>query len=134
MDTMRRDIVDLQVRVAAIERATFGGVPEMSIADRFTAVHDRIDMVGKNILDRFDEFQKTVDSRFDQMDARLDLMGARFDQMDVRFDRMDTRFDVLEIAVNSTFKKFDARFEKVDAEFGEIKAMLVSLGAKPSVN
>lgn len=55
------------------------GVPETTIAERFTSLHERVDAVATNLLDKIDE-------RFNQLSAQMDV---RFEQVDQRFERMD---------------------------------------------
>ena len=49
IDELRNDLTALEARVARLERSTVSGVPELSIAERFTALHDRIDAVAAGL-------------------------------------------------------------------------------------
>jgi hypothetical protein len=106
---------DFEVRLSALESRTVSGVPETTIAERFTTLHERVDGVATNLLDKIDE-------RFNQLSAQTDV---RFAQMDERFAQMDERF----AQVDQRFAQVDKRFTKVDDQLGEIKSMLLSLGA-----
>jgi hypothetical protein len=105
---LHAQVSDHEVRLAALESRTVSGVPETTIAARFTTLHERVDAVANNLLDK-------IDARFNQLSAQTD---ARFEQMDQRFEQVDQRF-----------AQMDQRFERMDDQLGEIKSMLLSLGA-----
>ncbi|MEV0596318.1 hypothetical protein [Nonomuraea cavernae] len=77
-------------------------MPDMSIAERFTALHDRVSVVGQNILAR-------IDTRIEEV--RMEMREG-FAQVDQRFEQIDQRF------------------ERVEGSLTEIKALLVGMGAQ----
>ncbi|MET7466058.1 hypothetical protein [Nonomuraea sp. NPDC005501] len=124
---LRMEVDHLKGRVDALEARTFSGVPDMSIAERFDQVHDRVDLVARNILDKIDE-------RYTQLDTRIDETQA---EMRRGFEAIDRRFD----GIDQQFKAIDRRFERVEGhvshlrtDVSDIKAMLMSLGAKAPEN
>lgn len=129
-------------RIAALEARTVSGVPDMSIADRFTALHDRVDDVGRNILKKIDKvrgelstqmlaFEVETRDRFTKVETRLGLMDERLIRMDDRLDDVDDRLDGIDKrfeAVDQRFDSIDQRFEAVDkrldrldTQFGELR-------------
>lgn len=112
-------IRDLQVRVAKLEARTVSGVPELSIASRFDALHERIDVTSKNIRDHVTEQVSRIDARIDGLEAS---MTKRFEQVDQRFELVDQRFDKLEnhlVEVKASLRTLD-----------EVKSMLQTLVAR----
>lgn len=105
---LQAQVSDHEVRLAALESRTVSGVPETTIAERFATLHDRVDVVATNLLDKIDE-------RFNQLSAQ---MAVRFEQVNQRFEQVDQRFE-----------QVDQRFAQMDGQLGEIKSMLLSLGA-----
>ncbi|MET8006498.1 hypothetical protein [Nonomuraea glycinis] len=105
---LQAQVNDHEVRLTALESRTVSGVPDTTIAVRFTTLHERVDAVANNLLDK-------IDARFNQLSAQTD---ARFEQVDQRFEQIDQRFE-----------QVDQRFTQVDGQLGEIKSMLLSLGA-----
>jgi chromosome segregation ATPase len=127
---------DFEVRLSALESRTVSGVPETTIAERFTTLHERVDAVATNLLDkideRFNQLSAQTDVRFAQMDERFAQVDQRFAQMDERFAQVDQRFAQMDerfAQVDQRFGQVDERFTKVDDQLGEIKSMLLSLGA-----
>jgi septal ring factor EnvC (AmiA/AmiB activator) len=119
---LHAQVSDHEIRLAALESRTVSGVPETTIAVRFTTLHERVDAVANNLLDkidaRFNQLSAQTDARFEQVDQRFAQMDQRFEQVDQRFAQMDQRFE-----------QVDQRFAQMDGQLGEIKSMLLSLGA-----
>jgi len=115
MFSLQARMSDFEVRLSALESRTVSGVPDSTIAERFTTLHERVDAVAINLLDKIDE-------RFNQLSAQTD---ARFAQVDQRFEHMNQRFEHMD----QRFEQVDQRFTQVDGQLGEIKSMLLSLGA-----
>ncbi|MFC5819784.1 hypothetical protein [Nonomuraea harbinensis] len=118
----------LEIRVSALERSTVSGVPNLSIEQRFSALHDRVDDVGRNVLDKIDK----LDKRMDKFDQRMDKFDQRMDGFERRMDGFERRLDDLQQDVN--LLKQDVSQLKQDV--GELKlgmvdimSMLASLGA-----
>ncbi|MEU7852351.1 hypothetical protein [Nonomuraea sp. NPDC049141] len=138
-------VIDLQEKVSALQTDTVSGVPGTSIEQRFTSLHDRVDIVGKNVLDRIDkrtkDLDKKIETRADQLEKRID---ARTDFLYEKvfmlskdtengFDRVNRDIASVDLRIG----KVEARIDKVDkdiaelkAGFGELKLMLISIGAK----
>ncbi len=141
---LEAEVLDLKTRVGVLETNSLSGMPGTTIAERFTSLHDRVDAMGRNLLDQLDRRFTVLDGRitdtraemrrgFEQVNARLDLIDLRFEQVDARFEEIDARFE-----------KIDARFERIEGDIADlksdvadlksgmtdIKSMLVSLGAK----
>ncbi|MEV0146274.1 MULTISPECIES: hypothetical protein [unclassified Nonomuraea] len=117
----------LKVRVAALEARTVSGMPDTSIAERFGVLHDRVDIVGRNVLKALDLRFKELDSRisdtraemkqgFEHVNGRLDLIDLRFEQVDGRFEKIDQRFET----IDQRFDVIDQRFETIDQRFDVI--------------
>ena len=62
---------------------------------------------------RFEEMQKYMDSRFEQVEKRFEQVDKRFEQVDKRFEQIDKRFEQIE----KRFEQVDKRFEQVDSRF-----------------
>ncbi|GAA2317644.1 hypothetical protein GCM10010149_82440 [Nonomuraea roseoviolacea subsp. roseoviolacea] len=134
---LHMEVERLKVRLEVVEARTMSGVPNMSIPERFGALHDRVDMVGRNVLTKIDERFNQLDARIDETRAemkqgfqhvseRLDLIDLRFEQVDGRFAKIDDRFE----AIDQRFETLDQRLGRVEGDMSDIKAMLLSLGAK----
>ncbi|MDR8411219.1 hypothetical protein MTP10_21100 [Nonomuraea sp. 3-1Str] len=117
---LRMEVDHLKGRVDALEARTFSGVPNMSIAERFEQVHDRVDLVARNILDKIDE-------RYTQLDTRIDETRA---EMRRGFQAIDRRFE----AIDQRFERVEGDVSHLRTDVSDIKAMLVSLGAKAPEN
>jgi chromosome segregation ATPase len=131
----------------------------MTVAERFDTHHERADAMGKNILDKIDkrtkELNQKIDARanlldekiytlngemmegFDRVNRDIARVELRIDKVHRRFDQQEGRFDRLELcmadrfaAVDKEMAKLQAGFAELSDEFGDIKAMLISLGAK----
>lgn len=154
---LQTEVSDLRDRVAALEERTMSGVPDMTIAERFDTHHDRGDAMGKNVLDKIDkrtkELHQKIDARanlldekiytlngemmegFDRVNRDIAQVELRIDKVHRRFDQQEGRFDRLELCIADRFTAVDKEMAKLQAgfasdEFGDIKAMLISLGAK----
>ncbi|NUW44017.1 hypothetical protein [Nonomuraea rhodomycinica] len=154
MVDLQMEVEDLKLRVKALEAHTMNGMGDMTVAERFGSLHDRVDMVGDNILTKMgtgfqnvnrrldlidlrlgpvedrlrlmgDRFE-SIDLRFDAMDRKFEAIDQRFETMDQRFDTMDQRFDTMD----QRFDTMDQRLGRVESDMTDIKAMLLSLGAK----
>ena len=145
-------VIDLQEKVSALQTDTVNGVPGTSIEQRFTSLHDRVDFVGQNVLDKIDkrtkDLDKKIETRADQLekriDARTDFLYEKvfmlskdtengFDRVNRDIASVDLRIGKVEARID----KIDTRIDKVDkdiaelkAGFGELKSMLISIGAK----
>ena len=62
---------------------------------------------------RFEEMQKYMDSRFEQVEKRFEQIDKRFEQIEKRFEQVDKRFEQIE----KCFEQMDKRFEQVDKRF-----------------
>ena len=62
---------------------------------------------------RFEEMQKYMDSRFEQVEKRFEQIDKRFEQIEKRFEQVDKRFEQIE----RRFEQVDKRFEQVDGRF-----------------
>ncbi|MET8868765.1 hypothetical protein ABZW11_38055 [Nonomuraea sp. NPDC004580] len=149
---------DLESRMRKVEAAIVSGVPDLSIADRFEALHDRVTQVQDNInaritkeaqsiradmnagfvavnrrFERVDARLDRMDVRLDQMDARLYQMDARLEQVDRRLEQMDTRFEQIDTRfeqMDTRFEQIDKRFEQVDTQFDGLRTLLMRIDAK----
>jgi chromosome segregation ATPase len=130
MDLQER-VRGLEARVESLEQAIVSGVPGNNIADRFNELHNRVDIVGKNVRSyidkKFDELSTEmdvrfakVDERFDAVDERFTRVDERFDAVDERFTKVDERFDKLEASVDQRFNDVDNRLALVMAEVSMI--------------
>ncbi|TXK39739.1 hypothetical protein [Nonomuraea sp. C10] len=96
-------------------------MPNLSIEQRFSALHDRVDDVGRNVLNKIDK----LDKRMDKFDQRMDGFERRLD---------DLQQDVNLLKQDVSLLKQDVGQLKQDV--GELKlgmvdimSMLASLGA-----
>ncbi|WP_028572283.1 hypothetical protein [Desulfonatronum lacustre] len=64
---------------------------------------------------RFEEMQKYMDSRFEQVEKRFEQIDKRFEQIEKRFEQMDKRFEQVD-------KRFEALTRRLD------RFMIWSLG------
>ncbi len=64
---------------------------------------------------RFEEMQKYMDSRFEQVEKRFEQVDKRFEQVDKRFEQVDKRFEQVD-------KRFEALTRRLD------RFMIWSLG------
>lgn len=114
------------------------GVPDMSIAERFTALHDRMDHVSGNILNKIDEvrgelstqmhtFEIETIKRFGQASQDIARIELRIDKIYNRLDKHDGHFHRLEADVNKRFVEVDKKFAEVDRRFDGIDQRLDQL-------
>jgi tetrahydromethanopterin S-methyltransferase subunit G len=127
---LHEEVRDLQIRVTKLESSTVSGVPETSIAQRFTNMHDRVDQVGRNIIDRIGKVEAGLQAVRSEMAEGFSKIDARFEAMDARFEKIDGQFE----AIDARFEKIEGRLDSLDGSMSEIKAMLLSLGATASPN
>ncbi|SMP50460.1 Phage capsid scaffolding protein (GPO) serine peptidase [Desulfonatronum zhilinae] len=78
---------------------------------------------------RFEEMQKYMDSRFEQVEKRFEQIDKRFEQIEKRLEQVDKRFEQIE----KRFEQMDKRFEQVDKRFEALtrrldRFMIWSLG------
>ncbi|MBF8194127.1 hypothetical protein ITP53_52355 [Nonomuraea sp. K274] len=85
---------DLEARFTALEQATVSGMPEQSIAERFHELHNRVGIVGQNVLDKIDreigKVNTSMKAGFAEVDARFAKVDERFVQVDERLDRIES--------------------------------------------
>ncbi|MFD2350671.1 hypothetical protein ACFSTC_17080 [Nonomuraea ferruginea] len=111
---------DLEIRVSALERSTVSGVPNLSIEQRFSALHDRVDDVGRNVLNKIDK----LDKRMDKFDQRMDGFERRMDGFERRLDDLQQDVNLLKQDVSQLKQDVgELKLGMVD-----IMSMLASLG------
>lgn len=123
MFDVREKCRELDVRVAALERATVSGVAESSIAERFDELHNRLDLVGTNIQAKI---EREVGQLRTEMKAGFAGVEERFTKVDEQFDKIDGRFT----KVNERFDKIEKRLDGHDERFDRIESILVRIDAK----
>jgi chromosome segregation ATPase len=123
---LHEEVRDLQIRVTKLESSTVSGVPETSIAQRFTNMHDRVDQVGRNILDRITKVETALQTVRSEMAEGFSKVDARFEAIDVRFEKIDVRFE----KIDGQFEAIDARFEKIDGRINLLDDRLDKLDGR----
>ena len=84
----------------------FGGFAKVAVVD---PIHQR-----------FDDFEKYIDERFNSVAKRFDAVDQRFDAVDQRFDAVDQRFDSLTSEVSELRKLTASIAERVSRNEGQI--------------
>jgi prefoldin subunit 5 len=64
---------------------------------------------------RLDQFDRNINTRFEQVDKRFEQVDKRFEQVDKRFEQIDKRFE-----------QMDKRFEQMDKRFEDLKQVVLS--------
>ncbi|MDF2709930.1 MAG: hypothetical protein K0R62_5582, partial [Nonomuraea muscovyensis] len=82
---LEAEVIDLKTRVEALETNSLSGMPGITVAERFTSLHDRVDTVGRNITDRLDRRFTMLDGRI--TDTRAEMTRG-FQQIDGRFEKV----------------------------------------------
>ena len=62
--------------------------------------------------EKFAEFVKVTNERFDKLEGKHDKLEGRFDKLERRFDELERRFDKLE----KRFDELEKRFDKLEAQ------------------
>ncbi|MFG3436618.1 hypothetical protein ACGF0J_05155 [Nonomuraea sp. NPDC047897] len=134
---LEAEVIDLKTRVEALETHNLSGMPGITVAERFTSLHDRIDTMGRNITDRLDRRFTVLDGRitdtraemsrgFKQVGQRLDLVDLRFEQIDGRFEKVEQRLDQMD----RRFEKVEQRLDRMDARFEKVEQRLDRMDAR----
>ncbi|TVQ97947.1 MAG: hypothetical protein EA399_12050 [Desulfovibrionales bacterium] len=79
---------------------------------------------------RFEEMQKYMDSRFEQVEKRFEQIDKRFEQIEKRFEQVDKRFEQIEKRfeqVDKRFEQIEKRFEQVDKRFEQVDSRFEAL-------
>lgn len=79
-------------------------------------VLEKVNLVGGE-LNKLQEGQQRIDTRFDKVDTGLDKVDARLGKMDARFDNMDVRLD----KVDTKLDQIEDRLEKLEDDQKEVK-------------
>ncbi|MDA0645390.1 MULTISPECIES: hypothetical protein [Nonomuraea] len=96
-------------------------MPNLSIEQRFSALHDRVDDVGRNVLNKIDK----LDKRMDKFDQRMDGFERRMDGFERRLDDLQQDVNLLKQDVSQLKQDVgELKLGMVD-----IMSMLASLGA-----
>jgi predicted nuclease with TOPRIM domain len=65
------------------------------------------------------EFSRSFDRVYDEIDALEDIVNERFDGVNERFDRINERFDLLEGGFRELNRKFDIVMQYITGQGGE---------------
>jgi chromosome segregation ATPase len=149
---------DLRHRVSTLEANTMSGMPKTTVAERFDSLHDRMDIVGTNVLDAVSKLRSDTIKNLVDVHQQIGHVALRLDKVYLRLDQHDGRFNDLESAMDEKFGKVDKDIAELKTDvgelktdvgelktdvgelktgvgelktgFGELKSMLISLGAK----
>lgn len=128
IEELREGLRALETRVTKLERSTVSGVPELSIAARFTALHDRIDVVAGNLRAHISSEITGVRTELRETAGRL---NARMDTLE---SAMNQRIDTLESSVNQRIDTLESamnqRFAALETSVGEILTLLRSVAGQ----
>jgi uncharacterized coiled-coil DUF342 family protein len=64
------------------------------------------------------EFSRSFDRVYDEIDGLEDIMNERFDRVNERFDRVNGRFDQLEGEIRELNRKFDVVMQYITGQGG----------------
>ena len=67
--------------------------------------------------EKFADFVKVTNERFDKLEGRFDELERRFDKLERRFDKLEKRFDELE----KRFDKLEAQVKSLQDDVGMLK-------------
>ena len=74
--------------------------------------------------EKFAEFVKVTNDRFDKLEGKHDKLERRFDKLEKRFDELEKRFDKLEKRFDELERRFDElerRFDELERRFDELE-------------
>ncbi|MFC4113809.1 hypothetical protein [Nonomuraea zeae] len=127
---LQEKLHDLESRVVALETATVSGMPGHSIAVRFTSLHDRVDIVGRNVLAKIDKVHKETQGRLTKVDDRLEGVDQRLEGVDERLTGVDQRLEGVDerlTGVDQRLEGVDERLTGVDQHLAGVDQRLVDL-------
>lgn len=111
-------------RIAALESRTVSGVPDLTIADRFTALHERMDDVGRNVLTKIDKRASELKVRIDSLDARAERIEVRTERLEVRADELVEQMHQFQLATDDGFRQVNREVASMGLRLDKVHVRL----------